>query len=71
MQVYVEQTSAGEMPGGAGRGVEELAIVLELEAEVVAVVDLMPVEVLVLQGAECGCGSARGGGRRRPRRGAT
>ena len=32
--------------------VEELAVGLDVEAEVVAVVDLVPVEVLVLQRAE-------------------
>ena len=55
-------------------GVEELPVGLDVEAEVVAVVDLVPVEVLVLQASRrrvrgrrsgrgssawCGCGSAR------------
>ena len=53
VEVDVERSASGERLVGSDR-VEELSVALglEAEAEVVAVVDLVPVEVLVLQGLE-------------------
>jgi hypothetical protein len=51
VEVDVEGASAGERVVRP-YGVEELPVALDVEAEVVSVVDLVPVEVLVLQGAE-------------------
>ena len=51
MEVDVEGASTGERVVRPD-GVEELPVALNVEAEVMAVVDLVPVEVLVLQGAE-------------------
>lgn len=50
-EVDVERASAGERLVRADR-VEELPVALDVDAEIVAVVDLVSVEVLVLERAE-------------------